>query len=92
MSMDLTGATLAQAIVTALGIPTPPGAGASADQIAAYQSALASQLATWTTICNQILTYVHNNASVAVSVPATGLNDSTGHACTGTASGTGTIS
>ena len=39
-----------------------------------------------------LVTYIKSNGAIAVTVPAAGINDSTAHACTGTASGTGTIS
>lgn len=87
MTMDLTGATLANLIVPALGVPTPP-TNPTPDQYAAYESALAAQVATWTIICNQILSYVSSNATL--TIPATGIDDSGGRACTGSST-TGTI-
>ena len=91
MSMDLTGATLADLIVQALNLPPPPTNPTPAQQ-AQYLDQVQKQKETWTTICNQLLTYIANNATVTTTdtVPASGIDDSTGHACTGTATGTGT--
>jgi hypothetical protein len=89
--MDLTGKTLANLIVNALlaqGIPTPP-TNPTPDQEAAYQAVLAAQTTTWTTICENILTYVNQNATL--DIPGTGILDGYGNNCSGQ-SITGTIS
>ena len=88
MSLDLTGAQLAQLIVTALNIPTPPVNPTQA-QAQNYVDAVQAQLDTWTIICNQFLTYIHQNAQL--TIPATGIKDSANANCTGTST-TGTIS
>lgn len=88
MSLDLSGQTLAQQIVTALNLPPPP-VNPTPEQEAAYQTAVAAQLTTWTTICQQFMIYLVNNANL--TVPAAGIEDSTSHPCTGTST-TGSIS
>lgn len=54
-------------------------------------TANAQQLQYWTTVANVILTYLVTNTELKIPslpVPATGLDDSGGHACTGTANTT----
>lgn len=90
MSLDLTGVALADLMAAAgFGPPALP-ANPSTAQIAAYNTAVAEQAAAFSVI----LTYLVNNVVVAttdsVSVPAAGILDHTGAACTGTATGTGT--
>ena len=77
MTMDLTGVTLAKEIVIALNIPAPP-TNPTSDQEAAYQSAVQAQIATWTTICNQMLTYISANAVVSTPNITTGVDTGTG--------------
>lgn len=53
--------------------------------------AAAAQLQIWTAVAQQILTYLVAKTQVdipSLAVPATGIDDSTSHACTGTAHST----
>lgn len=79
--MDLTGSDLAQLLVAALGLPTPP-VNPTPAQLAAYQATLAQQKVVWTTISNVLLTYINQNAEL--DIPALGILDGYGQACSGT--------
>lgn len=100
MALDVSGATLGAAIAAALALPPPPTNPTPAQE-ASYVAAKAAQIATWTTIAQQILTYLVANTQVVVNVTTTdtvlvtavttGVATAPGTG-TGTGSGTGTIS
>lgn len=93
MALDKTGIILGGLIAKALALPTPP-TNPTPEQEAAYVSAQAAQLATWTTISQQIINYLIDNTTVTTSDTVSGagsqLNDSTSHPCSGTLNSTGT--
>lgn len=75
--------------------PFSPAMPATAALIAAQKASVSAIYAHHQGQANSIavlVTYIKSNGAIAVTVPAAGINDSTAHACTGTASGTGTIS
>jgi hypothetical protein len=91
MTIDASGVTLANITVPELNLPPPP-VNPTPEQAAQYVSTVQAQVDTWTKIWNSLFQYMISQAvvTVTVTVPASGLLDSTGHACTGTAHGTGT--
>ena len=99
MALDTSGVALGTLIAKALALPAPP-TNPSPAQLATYNAAVAAQLATWTTVAQQILTYLVANTVVNTTVSttdtigpsgvATIVAPSGGGPCTGTASGTGT--
>ena len=93
MPLDVSGAALGTLIANALALPEAP-VNPTPAQTASYLAAKAQQVIDWTTISQQILTYLVANTIVNTtdSVPALGLTSPGGTApapVTGTASGTG---
>ena len=93
MPLDVSGSALGALIANALALPEPP-VNPTPAQTAAYLAAKAQQVIDWTTISQQILSYLVANTVVNTtdSVPALGLTSAGGMSptpVTGTASGTG---
>ena len=75
--------------------PFSPSAPATAALIAAQKTSVSAIYTHYQGQANSlavIVTYIQAHGAITVSVPAAGLDDSGGHACTGTATGTGSIS
>ena len=87
MSMDNSGTALAKLIVASLPVP----AGISPAEIAVMQ---ASNLAFWTTVCQQFIIYIQSNATISTTAPVVSsvVAPSGGGPCTGTLVSNGTIS
>lgn len=97
MPLDVSGATLGALIANALNLPPPP-TNPTPEQEAQYNASKAANLATWTAVSAQIISYLVANTVVTttdqVTIPPTGvatiISSPTGGPCTGTAIGTGT--